>query len=92
MKFPYIKDIANELKLIKKEICDDYADEPGGIPYVQVTLACDDDGNWCIQVGDNSYTGCAYGYPYWAVGELTRRANTRDMAKDLISQIDQLTW
>lgn len=90
MKLPYIKDIAALLRELKPTIGDEYRaegceDDP--TPSMTVTIGADADGDWSWQTGDNSFSGGAYGYPYWGVITLTRRANCTDLARDAVDQI-----
>lgn len=87
---PSIKALASELAYLKKQIGDDYrAFEDDDEPGMQVTLACDETG-YALQTGDNSYHGSAYGHQHWAVAGLYRSSNSRDVAKELLSQVDDL--
>jgi hypothetical protein len=77
---------------LKATIRDDYAAECWEeLPYpsMTITLAASlkHAGDWDIQTGDNSYSGVAYGYTYWAVEVLTRRSNTRELARQLIEEL-----
>lgn len=88
-KFPRIGDLAALFVSLKKHIDDDYRVEfqDDDIPTMQVTIGCDlNTGEWSYQTGDNSFTGGAYGYRDWAVVYLQRRSNSRDLARDVISQ------
>jgi hypothetical protein len=91
--------VATTLKHLKPEIGNDYraSDDPDdNTPGMQITLGVsfNDDktvSSWNIQTGDNSYTGGAYGHPYWGVSSLYRRSNSREIADDLVTQaVDQL--
>ena len=88
--FPKIKDVEANLKAIKK--CEFDPD----IKELDITLAWKDKetgaNKWTIQIGDNSFIGSAYFYEYWAVGILTRRSNCRDLARDLIRDIQDLYY
>lgn len=90
MKHPTIKDLAALLRALKSEIGDEYrapGDEDSSVPSMQVTIGLDPGtGDWNWQTGDNSYTGGAYAYPHWAVIALYRRANCRELARDIIGQ------
>jgi len=62
-------------------------------PYVEVTIGCTfnfAEGwiNWGFQTGDNSFTGGAYGHPEWFNTSLFTRSNCKDIAKDLIEEIE----
>jgi hypothetical protein len=84
MKTPTIAELASLIRAIKPEICDDYIEEPGDTPSIQLTIGCGDD-DWSYQTGDNSYSGGAYGFPYWGTGYITRRCNSRDLAREIIN-------
>lgn len=62
-------------------------------PYLDVTIGCTfdfDEGciTWNYQTGDNSFTGGAYGHPEWFTTSLLSRSNCKDLAKDLIDEIE----
>ena len=62
-------------------------------PYVEVTIGCTfnfAEGwiSWGFQTGDNSFTGGAYGHPEWFSTSLFTRSNCKDIAKDLIEEIE----
>jgi hypothetical protein len=93
MKYPPINEIARLLVMLKKDIRDDYraSDDPcDDIPGMCVTIGANDKGEWSYQTGDNSYTGGAYGMPYWGVISLYRNSNCRELARDAIDQIADL--
>jgi hypothetical protein len=83
MKTPTIKDLSAIIRSIKPHIQDNYIEETGGIPFIQLTIGCGPDG-WNYQTGDNSFTGGAYCFPFWGVGYVTRRCNSRALARDII--------
>lgn len=85
-------ELADELARLQSTIGDDYrADEFSEEPSMQVTLGIDREGGYALQTGDNSYTGAAYGFPYWGVGTLTRDNDPADLADWLIEEaLDQL--
>lgn len=89
MKLPTIKEVAALIKHLKKHIRDEYraeGEEDSNVPSMQVTIGIDpSDGSWSYQTGDNSYTGGAYGYRYWGVTSITRRSNSREVARYLIN-------
>ena len=87
---------------LKKQIDDEYrcSDDPEDtIPGMCVTIGSAHaisevtgkklkrTGAWSWQTGDNSYTGGAYGFPYWGVVSLYRDSNCRDLARDCMDQI-----
>jgi hypothetical protein len=96
-KYPTIRDVAESLRLVKHYVpyatapdASDYREEDGDPPSIQVTLGyTPEDGSWSLQSGDNSFTGCAYGHPIWAVGYITRRTNCRKLAAELVDQLDE---
>jgi len=95
-KFPRIPCVAKALREIKRSgIRDEYrAFEEDDIPGIMITLGAngDDSTDWVIQTGDNSYSGCAYGYLYWGVGGLYRRSNCLELARELIDEIADQWW
>ena len=89
MKYPTIKDLASALSDAKRHIDDAMVIEDDSIPSIDVTLACGPTG-YALQLGDNSFTGSAYSFPFWGVSALYRRTNCRDLARDLIEQCRDL--
>jgi hypothetical protein len=96
MKTPTQRDLAHVIKHIKtyvpranadaKDYCDPY--DEGSVPSIQITIGwTPEDGTWSWQSGDNSYTGGAYGHPVWAIGYVTKRCNSTNLARDLIDQL-----
>jgi hypothetical protein len=70
-----------------------WSDSSYSTPYVDVTIGCTFDFaegciSWSFQTGDNSFTGGAYGHPEWFTTSVLRRANCKDLAKDLIEEIE----
>jgi hypothetical protein len=94
--YPTIKDLSALFVALKSDIGDEYraqGDEDATTPSMDVTIGHDpESGNWDYQTGDNSYTGNAYGYQNWAVTALRRRANSRDLARDVINQLKDLGY
>lgn len=95
------KQLTSFFKSLKRDIADDYraSDDPeDNIPGMQVTIGFtpaskDQDWSWGYQTGDNSYTGGAYGHPYWGVVSLYRRSKSADIATDCVNQIaEQIDW
>jgi hypothetical protein len=87
-KLPTITKLSALVRHVKKSIGDEYrAFEEENIPGIQLTVACDDEGSWDYQTGDNSYSGAAYFYPHWAVVGVYRRSNSKEVARDLQSQL-----
>lgn len=93
-KLPPLKSLMNIIKAIKGEILDEYqAFEGDETPGIQLTVGwSSENGEWSYQTGDNSYTGGAYHYPIWGVVGVYRRSNSRELAKDIQSQLDEQTW
>lgn len=99
LQLPRKSDLIESLQEIKTEIEDDMIDEASleeakmyGVqpqPYIQVTLACDERG-YALQTGDNSYSGGAYFYRHWGVGNLYRDSDVVELADDLINQCEDL--
>ena len=92
------KDLYQLCREVKKSIADDYlAFEEDEIPGIQLTVACNEHirqnkNDWSYQTGDNSYTDGAYHYPFWAVIGVYKNSNCKDLANDIIDQLeDQLT-
>ena len=80
MRLPTIKAIAALLRELKPTIGDEYRasdDSEDNTPGMCVTIGADETGAWSWQTGDNSYTGGAYGMPYWGVISLYRRSDCR---------------
>ena len=88
-KLPTIKDVASIIMAIKPEIDDSYIDDDDTLPGIDLTIGFNPgDGTWSYQTGDNCFWGAAYFYPIWGVWRVHRRSNSRELARDLISQID----
>ena len=91
MKFPTISEVSALIRAIKPDIDDDYVDEPGDTPSIQLTIGHDpESGAWNYQTGDNSFSGGAYLYPNWAVDWVTRRCNSRETARRMIDELRDL--
>lgn len=80
--------LIDEIERLKGEIEDDFrADDEIDEPSMLITFAINDDASdYALQTGDNSYTGCAYGLPHWAVATLTRDCDASEVADELFSQ------
>lgn len=83
---PTIEELARLVRDVKLDIMDEYVDEEGDTPSIQLTIGADEDG-WSYQTGDNSYSGGAYGYASWGVGYVTRRCNSREVAKEILADL-----
>ena len=93
MIFPTIKELSQLLVSLKSGILDDadFVKEGDDLPSLDITVSSGQNG-WNFQTGDNSYSGSCYGDPYWATASLYRRSNCREMAKDLIEQLRELSF
>jgi hypothetical protein len=88
-KLPTIKELSALIKAVKQSIDNDCRasdDNEDTLPGIQLTCGINYQGEWSYQTGDNSYTGSAYGYPYWAVISVYRRSNSRDLAREILDQ------
>lgn len=77
------------LRLLKRDIADDYrcTDDPEDTtPGMLVTFGLSETGEWSYQTGDNSYTGGAYGLPYWGLAYLFRRSNCKRLAEGAFAE------
>lgn len=96
VKLPTIKEIAALVRHVKAQVPQsdpDYIAEGDDKPGIDLTIGVDTvSGDWSYQTGDNSYTGGAYGYRDWGVARVYRATNSRECARDLIAQIDELNW
>lgn len=91
MKLPTIKELSELIMHVKTCIDDDCrAHEEDSLPGIQLTCGINNEGGWSYQTGDNSYTGGAYHYPHWAVVTVYRRSNSREIARDILSQWGEL--
>lgn len=81
------------LRELKKDIADDdrCTDDPDDTtPGMLVTFGLSDDGSWSYQTGDNSFTGGAYGHPYWGLAYLSRRSNCKELAQSAFDECAEL--
>jgi hypothetical protein len=92
-RYPTIADLSALVRAIKPQIEDDYLEEDETIPGIDLTIGWSDETfDWSYQTGDNSYMGSAYHYPVWAVSRVYRRSNSRELARDLIDQLEEQYW
>lgn len=89
-KLPSIKEVSELVKAIKGHIDNDCrVDEFSDTPGINLIVGFDPEtSEWSYQTGDSSYSGSAYHYPIWGVAGVYRRSNSRDVAKDIINEID----
>lgn len=87
---PTKREIYELVRAVKQDISNEYraTNEPDDeIPGIQLTVATNyDNSKWSYQTGDNSYTGGAYLLPHWAVVEVYRSSNCREIANDIFDQ------
>ena len=90
MKLPTIKELSALVRHVKPYIDDEYIAEDDTLPGIDLTVGFDPvTSGWDYQSGDNSYSGAAYFYPIWGTARVYRRSNSRELARELISQIDE---
>jgi len=89
MRFPSIKDVAEELAAINRS-----TESVDGDP-IDVRLQVYDNGRWAVRSGDAQYDLDHSGH--WGASSLpgvykgkVRRCNTRDVARDLIEQCREM--
>lgn len=83
------------LEALKGDICDEYRctddsddETPGMLVTFGFTPESDErDASWSYQTGDNSYTGGAYGHPYWGLAYLYRDSDAKAVAEDAADEI-----
>ena len=90
LPLPPIGELAQALIMLKEDIYDEYIEEGDTLPSICVTIGANIEGEWAYQTGDNSYSGPAYHYPHWAVIQLYRRSNCRELARDIREQLSEL--
>ena len=83
---PTIEELARLVRAIKPDILGEYVEEKGDTPSIQLTIGANAE-SWSYQTGDNSYTGGAYGFAHWGIGYITRRCNSRETAKEILSDL-----
>jgi len=99
-RLPAISHLVPVLRAIKEHVprardsdAKDYIAEGDTLPGIDVTIGWDKStGDWSYQTGDTSFTGGAYGYPIWATGRIYKQTEVRQLARDLINQLDEATW
>ncbi len=92
---PSIKELASLIMHLKKGIGDDYraTDDPSDdVPGMCLTIGCSYDKSWSYQTGDNSYSGGAYGHPFWGVGYIYRNSNSVELAREIINDVHDQTY
>lgn len=91
-------EIASLLGRLQKDIADDYrasgledSDQPSMDVTVGASISEDGEISWSYQTGDNSYTGGAYGHPFWGVSGITREDDPAFIAEAIVDQIADQT-
>ena len=91
-------EIATLLGHLQRDIDDSYRAsglEDADVPSMDVTVGAsvNDDGaiSWGYQTGDNSFTGGAYGHPWWGCASLTREDDPAFIAEAIVDQIADQT-
>jgi len=93
LTLPTVGELSSLIRCLKKEICEDYrAYDDDEEPGILLTIGCSYDKGWSYQTGDNSYTGGAYGHPYWGVGAIYRNSNSRELAKEINADCEEGSW
>lgn len=91
LKFPRISELAALIRSIKPDIGDEYREEGETLPGIDLTIGHDPrTGEWAYQTGDNSYSGAAYQYHNWGMCRVYRRSDSRQLARDIIDQLQDL--
>jgi hypothetical protein len=72
-----------------------FADPPEDNEYgesegTMLTIGTDDYTDYGHQTGDNSFTGGAYGYPYWGVTYYDSDSDVADVVDDLMRSLDEV--
>jgi hypothetical protein len=75
-----ISDIGDDYRSTGQEVDDE-------TPAMDLTFSAEESGAWSYQTGDNSFTGGAYGFPFWGATTLNRDSKADDVAEDLAEQI-----
>jgi len=79
---------------VKKQIRDEFrAFDGDDRPGIQLTVGYErETGKWNYQTGDNSFTGGAYNFENWAVVGVYRDSNCRELAQEILDQLEELEW
>ncbi len=85
---PAFKRNMNDLvQYTKNTILGTRKDFDGELPFNDLTVGMNLEGEYGWQSGDNSYTGGAYHYPVWAVVTIHRREKSAQIVRDIIQQL-----
>ena len=57
---------------------------------LDITFATTDGNSWNYQIGDNSFTGGAYGLQHWAVYTIMPDTTPEELFNDIIEQLEEL--
>lgn len=84
--------MVNLVENVKAHICDEYRafdeDETPGIQLTVGTNKKQDD--WDYQTGDNSFSGGAYRFPFWAVIGVYEDTSPKEAAAEIFGQFNDL--
>ncbi len=60
--------------------------------FIDITVASngDDPNDWGFQTGDNSYSGACYFYRHWAIGYIDDQTDPKELALELLDQLEEL--
>lgn len=89
-RLPSVAALSALVRAIKPQIADDYRasdDSEDNTPAIELTVGANKEGSWNYQTGDNSFTGGAYSFPVWAVVTVTRRCDSREVAREIRDQL-----
>lgn len=87
-----VRDIAELQKQIEPEFRAEGMEDVD-YPSMDLTLAINDEGTvWTIQTGDRSYSGSAYGLPYWGIATLTEDDNPWEVFSDLVASLEEVIF
>ncbi len=84
------EDLIELVAHVKGQIDDEcQAFEDDEEPGIQLTVGTNAErSSWGFQTGDNSYSGGAYGYPFWAVVGVYAGTSETELAQDIVDQLD----
>ena len=95
MTLPSIKDLSALIRALKPTITQDYRAYPDcdddTVPSMLLTVGWSIDGSWDWQTGDTSYSGGAYCHPHWGTVAITRRADSRQLAREIRDQLAEVS-
>ena len=89
---PMTDEVYSEIKQFIFSGIDDFRGEYDGLDLtvaVGATGRGDQADQWNYQTGDNSFTGGAYGLPYWAVTTIWPDTDPVELYNDIIDQLEE---